>query len=297
VLIAAGALLIFYIFKSNPDYYEDALVATETVFEKKRAVAEGQVNLEALSDKKIKVAKTGVSGAGSSAFFHRHLRELFRVNRFGLETVSIWIILIAIGLAVVTRFNTDAETTDGGGFGILMLLQGLMWAKMFTISMGRGLKEMHAHYIYMIPESSFSKLVWSNLETVFKCFAEAVLVFAGAGIILQVPPPLWLACIAVYTVFALLLIGINSLFLRLTGISMNAGLIMLLYIFAVIVILLPGLIPALIVGSMVEGWGVLLGLIILAMWELLAALICFALSKGILHKCDIPSVNTWNKKV
>jgi hypothetical protein len=296
VIVVFGALLILYILKSNPDYYEDALVATETMFEKKRAIAEGQVNLEALSDKKVTVAKTGVNGAGSSAFFHRHLRELFRVNRFGLETVSVWIILISIGIAIITRFYTNEDSTDGSGFGILMLLQGLMWIKIFTIGMGRGLKEIYAHYIYMIPESSFSKLVWSNLETVFKSFAEAVLVFVSVGIILQVQPPLWLACIAVYALFSLLLIGINYLLLRLAGIGMNVGIMMLFYILAVILIMLPGAIPALIVGNTVESWGVLIGLVILAAWEVIAALLCFALSSGILHRCDISSVNMWNKR-
>jgi hypothetical protein len=37
-------------------------------------------------------------------------------------------------------------------------------------------------------------------------------------------------------------------------------------------------------------WGPPVGLAALAVWELLAALVCFALSKGALHNCDMPVV-------
>ncbi len=61
---------------------------------------------------------------------------------------------------------------------------------------------------------------------------------------------------------------------------------------AVIVIMLPGLIAAIVLGSMIEGYGVLLGLGALALWELLAATGCFALSKGVLHQSDMPVLRT-----
>jgi hypothetical protein len=55
--------------------------------------------------------------------------------------------------------------------------------------------------------------------------------------------------------------------------------------------MLPGIVTAVAAVILLEGSrGTLSGLGILAAWELLAALVCFALSGGILHRCDMPAV-------
>ncbi|MDD4347075.1 MAG: putative ABC exporter domain-containing protein, partial [Desulfitobacteriaceae bacterium] len=284
LLVLSGALLILYITLSNPDYYEDVLVATETAFERKRVLAEGQINLEASSTKKVKVAQTGIGGLGSSTIFYKHLRESFRANCLGLWGVSS--IILLLGAALFSLFQR------GGEGGTLILLQILMWMQVFMIGTGRGLKELYIHYIYLIPESSFGKIVWSNLEIAFKVLVEGLVVFGIAGLIMG--EPVWLVAMAivVYTLFSFLLLGINYLSMRWTGANISAGLLIFIYIIAVLVIMLPGLIAAIVLGSMIEGSGVLLGLGVLALWELLAALACFALSKGVLHNTDMPVLRT-----
>lgn len=284
MLVLSGLLLILYIALSNPDYYEDVLVATETAFEKKRVLAEGQINLEASSAKKVKVAKTGIGGLGSSAIFYKHLRESFRANNLGLW--GMWSIIMVSGTALFAWF---LRGEDGG---ILVLLQTLMWIQIFTIGTGRGLKELYMHYIYLIPESSLRKIVWSNLEVSFKVLVESVVAFSIAGLIMG--ELFWLVAAAtlVYTLFSFLLLGINYLSLRWTGADISAGLLLIIYIIAVMVIMLPGLIAATVLGSMIEGNGVLIGLGVLALWELLAGFGCFMLSKGVLHHSDMPVLRT-----
>jgi hypothetical protein len=289
VIIVTGALLIFYIMKSNPDYYEDAIVATETAFERKRVITEGQANMEALSDKKVKIAATGIGGNGASAIFFKHLRESFRANRFGLWGVmSIVIVLTSAAIAYITTI--PGAEVEGSGAGVVIILQALMWMQIFLIGTGRGLKELSSHYIYMLPESSFKKIVWGNLEIVLKALGEGIFAFAAAGVIMGESPVLVILAITAYTLFSLLLIGINYLSLRWAGADMTAGILMLIYMIAVIVIMFPGVAAAFIVGGMVEGLGVPAGLAILSAWELFAALRCFALSKGILDRCDMPAV-------
>jgi hypothetical protein len=80
--------------------------------------------------------------------------------------------------------------------------------------------------------------------------------------------------------------------MRFTLAKVNAGLLLFYYFAAFIVIMLPGLIPAIAAGVLVEGAGMLLGLLILAVWELVAALACFALAQGILHRMDIQIMKT-----
>ncbi len=284
ILVLSGVLLILYIALSNPDYYEDVLVATETAFEKKRVLSEGQINPEASSTKKVKVAQTGIHGLGVSAIFYKHLRESFRANRLGLW--GMWSIIMILGTALFSWFLRGEEG------GILVLLQILMWMQIFMIGTGRGLKELYMHYIYLIPASSFQKIVWSNLEILFKVLVESVAAFGIAGLIMRESLGLILATILVYTLFSFLLLGINYLSLRWTGADISAGLLLFIYAIAVMIIMLPGLTAAIVLGSMIEGSGVLIGLGVLALWELLAALGCFALSKGVLHHADMPVMRT-----
>lgn len=285
ISVLVGGMMVAYILLGNIDYYEDVLVATETAFEKKRAIAEGQVNPEALSGRKTKVAKTGITGFGANVFFYKHLRETTRANSLGLLT---WPTVFMILGAAVLAFFMRSE-----GSAIMTILQILMWMQVFMIGMGRGLKELSTHYIYLIPESSFRKIVWSNLEPAAKVFLESVLLFAIAGLISNEPLLIIIGSILVFTLFSLMLIGINFLSMRWLGTEISAGILIMLYIIAVLVFLLPGLIPAVILGYTLEGiWGTIVGLGILAIWELIAAIICFILAKGVLHRCDIQQIQS-----
>jgi hypothetical protein len=282
MIILTGALLVLYVLKSNPDYYEDVLVATETAFEKKRIVAEGTVDGEALSGRKVRVLKTGVGGKGAGAIFRKHLRESSRAGRLGIwNLTSILMVSGALLLSVLIGRGNGA---------VVIILQVLMWTQLFLIGTSRGMKELYNHYIYLIPLNAFSKVLWSNGEFMLRILGETVALFIVAGLIARERPLLVLCCILVYTLYNLLLIGINYLFQRMTGVSLNAGMLVLIYTFATILIMAPGIIAALFVGFTVPGWGAMAGLLILGVWELIAAVICFLLSKSILHRCDMPVV-------
>lgn len=281
VTAAAGAALVVYILLSRPDYYEDVLVASETSYEKKRALSGGQMNMEAMSGRKVRVTKTGIGGTGAAALFRKHLRESFRANRFGLWGISSF--LFAAGAALFALFMKEG--------GIMILLPAFMWGQIMLIGMGRGLKELYTHYIYLIPEPSLSKIVWSNLEVAVKVFVESLFVFGIAGAIWGESLPLIAAAIVVFVLFSLLLLGINYLAMRWTGANINAGLLILLYFLAVVLIMLPGIVLAVVVGMFTAG-GAPAGLVALALWELAAACGCFALSQGILHRCDMPVVKS-----
>jgi len=284
VSAAFCAAVVVLINISNVDYYEDVLIASQTAFERQRALKEG--NIQSATDtsaKKVRVKKTGLTGAGASALFYKHIREAFRKNRLGLWGVgSIVYVAVAVILAFIMR-RSDSPL-------ILILLQGLMWAQMFLIGMGSGLKELYMHYIYLIPESSLSKIIWNSLETVFMVLVEAAVIFAAAGLISHAPVlDLTGACLA-YVLYNFLLLGINYSSLRWSGGVMNAGLSIVLYIVIVAVSLLPGIIAAIIIASALPPQLTGLGYFILAAWELIAGLAFFALSNGILHKCDMSTM-------
>jgi hypothetical protein len=271
-----GAGMTIYILLSKTDYYEDVLVATETAYEKLRAISEGNINAVAVSNRTIQVSKTGIFGEGAASLFGKHLRESFRQSRFGFLTISS--VLFVIGAAAASFFIEN----------LLTVMQVLMWLQIFLIGTGRGLKETYSHYIYMLPESSFKKILWSNMEIMAKTLIESVLIFGISGVIISANPALIILCVLAYTLFSLLLLGVNYLSMRITKANISHGILLMIYIFAVVLIMLPGIALAIITGSIIGGdTGVLAGLLVLALWELVAGLVCLALSKGVLHNCDI----------
>jgi uncharacterized membrane protein YjgN (DUF898 family) len=117
---------------------------------------------------------------------------------------------------------------------------------------------------------------------------ESILIFGFAGLILQIHVIHIIVYVAVYTLFSFLLLGINYLSMRFTGTDLSAGALILIYYLAVVLTMLPGVILAVIIGVAVgEDAGYLTGALVLSGWELAAGLVCFALSKGVLHDCDM----------
>lgn len=291
LMVFACAAMILYIMRSRADYYEDVLVATETAYERKRATEEGDIQAVSAANAKVRVTKTGVGGMGASAIFYKHLRETFRQNRLGF--FSLYTIIMAVCLIGASIFLRGSETQ---GLDIVLFLQILMWMQIFMIGNGRGLRELYTHYIYMIPEPAFKKVVWSNLELVFKTLLESIFFLAIPGLILGDHPLVVIGSMLVYTLFSVMLLGINYLSMRWTATSISQGILLTIYFFAVFLLIAPGLAGALIVGFIVGGvTGTALGLGILALWELAIGLLCFALSRSILHNCDMPSAKPTGK--
>ncbi|MDR2044710.1 MAG: putative ABC exporter domain-containing protein [Clostridium sp.] len=273
--------MVAYLLLFTPDYYEDVLVATETAYEKKRALAEGNLHSANVSKRKVKVTKTGIALRGAAALFGKHTRESFRENRFGFLTLPS--VLIAAGAIVFAVLFGD----------ISILLYSLPWAQIFLIGTGRGLKDLYSHYIYMIPESSFRKIIWSNMEILARTLMENVLMFVVAGLILHTHILYIVVCIVVYTLFSYLLVGVNYAIMRFTGADVSSGMLLFIYYLAVVLAIAPGVAAAVVVGVFVGGAaGYLFGFTVLAAWELLAGTICFALSKGVLHSCDMAMMRT-----
>jgi hypothetical protein len=98
------------------------LVATETAFERKRSLTEGNINaLTVNKNKRHKVRGEGIGGNGASTFFYKHLREAFRTNRLGIWGVgSIFIVLFGCVFAFITR--KEEYLAIFGTLGILMYM-------------------------------------------------------------------------------------------------------------------------------------------------------------------------------
>ena len=129
------------------------------------------------------------------------------------------------------------------------------------------------------------------METVVKTLLESILIFGIGGLLIKSSAGIILGSIVVYTLFSVLLLGINYLSMRFTGANISGGLLIMIYYFAIVIIVAPGVAAAVITAAAVGGsTGMALGFVVLSVWELLAGLVCFAMSKGVLDHCDMPTV-------
>lgn len=292
LLILLGGALVAVIYIGKPDYYEDVLVASETAFERKREAAEGKVSLDH-QQKRVRVKATGIGGFGASALFRKHLRETFRASRFGLWGIPT--LAKAAGAALFAQIVVHSSDAGPNApvISFVAALGIMLYLQFFTVGMGRGFRETLVHYIYLIPEPPYRKMLWSNLEIVIKAAGEGFLIFVAAGVVAGVGAALILISVLCYALFCFVLIGINYLSMRFAGTNINAGILVMLYMLGVIVLMVPGVLAAVFAALAGAAPAVAVGL--LGVWELLAGCILFWASKGILHTCDMPVIRQFGK--
>jgi hypothetical protein len=199
--------------------------------------------------------------------------------------------MLAIAFFVTFAVRSAATNDFWPGYSALGLLAFLMWMQTMMIGTGRGLRELYSHYIYLIPSSSFGKIVWSNIELLLRTIVECTVTFVVAGLMLGLNPIVVVALVLTYTFFSLFLIAINIAALRWSGTVLNAGLLFVYYFLAIILLMLPGIVLTTFIIITINGnLGLVLGLLALAVWEAILSVVCFALAQGLLHKCDIPVI-------
>ena len=292
LLIASCAVFFGIVYFGNPDYYEDVLGATETAFEKVRAAQEDMSSALGIvsGDREIDVKGTGISGFGASAFFYKHVREAFRTNLLGLwGKLSLFLVAGAVIWSIWARSGSaDVDATYFDGHMLSMLIS-LMVVKFFTVGLGRGTVETYSHYIYLVPDRPFSKWLWANMEGMFKATVESILIFGLAGLIVGASVWTTLAAMTATILFAFFILGINLSSMRITDTNLASGLLIVVYLATVIIPIAPGVVAAVIVFALAPTpWAMALALTTLSAWMLLVGIGCFALSKGMLHNCDMP---------
>jgi hypothetical protein len=289
MVVALMGFALFLAF-SKVDFYEDVLCATETAFEKRRDALEGNIGKAMETGKKIKVNKTGLAGIGAVAFFHRHLREASRRSILGLlSNISLFFLGGSVLYALLL-----GSIGDDPYIILISVFSTLLWIQIFTILFSEGMKELFTPYIYLAPEPSISKILWSNMAAFLRSLIEGALIFVAVGAILRAS--VTVICVAAlgYALFSLKLIALNYFSLRWVGVNIGMGILLLLYALIAILSSAPGAIIGIIVGITISGvLGCSIGLLIFCLWEALVALVCFALSVGILDNCDMPVVKSW----
>jgi hypothetical protein len=295
LLTAVMIAMFVIVFVADPDFYEHVAGATQTAFEAVRAAEEGDMQaMMGLNNKKARVKGTGLNnGEGASVFLFKHVRESFRAKRFGLWGLPTLFYILGAGVfAFVSRTGSYDEygyyaTANPQGV-VITILSTMLMIGFFASGMARGALEIYSHYIYLIPESPLKKWLWANSETFLKVAVEAVLIFGIAAIIFGQTPLSFALAAVVYFTLTFYVLGASLAFLRLTGIAARSAILSVLILFLYFLPLLPGLTIAITVGLVIGGSsGFAIALLIYAVWQATIGFICFVASKGMLHDCDM----------
>ncbi|NLJ31250.1 MAG: hypothetical protein GX424_06610 [Clostridiales bacterium] len=240
LLALAGGILLFV--RSDADYYEDVLQAAETTFELKKSIREGR-SFQKRSDKPIRVRETGINrGWGADTFFYKHLLQSKRKSRIPfVGTSSLVLVAVNLILAVFLQ-NIGASESDPIPTGVLMagcLLASAYILFFFNIA-GDWVMELAKPYIYLVPESSFSKLFWASLSSLIKPAADGLVIFTVLGVFVHANPFTTVLCILIYATTGFVFTAGNILSQRVLGTVGNKGLIMLAYMFMLALLFAPG---------------------------------------------------------
>lgn len=237
ILIGVGYCVVFWILYRvaitfiNGDYYEDVLKSTEVSFSAIAARKEGKASENA--PKNIKTGKTGLKkGQGASAIAEKHKIENRRSRNFILSNVS----LVMVAFTLVSALIFKDEPVAVFALSIYMMTMG--------IASGRWAKELSYPYIYLIPESSYKKLLYLVKSEIPSTILESILCCGPLYFICQLTIEETVSMIIGRFSFAFLLIGVNLLLQRLFGESDKKRFIVIFYFLLVMIFSLPGIFTA-----------------------------------------------------
>lgn len=280
-IILGSALILAYIVAmvllvkaKQTDYYEDVLKATEVSFSAITAKKEGRLT-EAVPQN-VKVGKTGLGGGkGSEVFYFKHKLESRRAKAFIFDVQTL------VYIAVISVFSFIFRNE-----GILPVLILSVYLQMFSIALGRWVKELIMPYVYLIPEKPMKKLFNCLKESFVKIIAEAVVLFVIVGLITGLEPLEILGCIILRISCGILFTGVNLFCDRFFGgISVKTITLILYFLFAMI-FALPAVITAVILYQFTytDFWIIYL---ISAIVNTLSGVITLFMSRNVLQYAEL----------
>lgn len=268
-------VFILMIMKARADFYEDVLKATEVSFSAITAKKEGRIG-EAVPQN-VKVGKTGLrKGQGAGVFFYKHLLEDRRSKLLFLDTMTLVMAAVSIFFAFFMK-----------EIGLIGLFFFATYMQVFGSMMGRWARELLLPYVYLIPEPPFRKLLGICRENICKVLLDAVLVMLPIGLIVGAAPFEIAAAVAARFGFGILFMAGGILAERVLGGLSSKVLITMFYFLIMLMVAIPGVIIAVVLGILLPGIGLALGLLATAAWNLLASVLILFLCRDMLNYAEV----------
>lgn len=234
------ALGIALVQRTNSDYYEDVLQATERTYVTKQAIKDGKIGAKNMSEN-VRAGKSGIvgKGQGASIFFYRHLTEQRRTGMIILDKGSLVVIVGAVIGGIILR-NLTAKGEITPFISSLIAFAALAYILYFLTVSGKFTQELTRPFIYLVPAPDILKLFYSNLTTVLKALVEGLIAFTILTVLAGLP--WWYVPMATltYATLSQVYISMSILTQRILGGSNSKVLSTILYLVSASILLVPG---------------------------------------------------------
>lgn len=264
-VLAGGAGLAWLTWHVPADFYEEALSRTTLkaeMLENARSGDDGSL-AKRKKDRSERIRRNEFSrGAGANVFFHKALYNRFRFAHLGFLTKTLEFYLITgLGAGLFCRFIVKTDS--------YLPVALILAACAFFRSLGSNLREdTRMWYFLLIPEDSWTKLMWSLAGDAANCFLD-VLPGLVIGLLAQgaplFPALLWIFPIVSVTAYATAVGTFLDLSINVSGGNTLKGLLQIAFIYF-------GLLP----DAAAVGLFLLLGQPILALFAVTALNAAFA---------------------
>ncbi len=221
--------LVALMAKGDADFYEDVLQATEVSFSAITAGKQGRI--DGAMPQNVKVGRIGIGrGSGADSFYYKHRLESRRARVFILDRTNLVFIFIVVVFAFFMKNS-----------GIMPIFIFASYLQIFSVAMGRWIRELLLPYIYLVPEPSYIKLLHCLRESLLRLTAEAFVLFIPVALIIKMTPMDLITCILARISFGLLFTAGNIVVQRFfSGITIKV-LVLFLYFLVMILLVLPGI--------------------------------------------------------
>lgn len=278
LVILVGLLCCYIIYSMDLDYYEDVLASTEL---KETAIAASRRGERVImqTGKKPRVRKVEYTRKGSfaSAIFWRQILE-YKKTGFGLITVG----SVFYGVIAITAGLFSPEKDLAIILGIMIYLQLL-----FTFA-SRWQKDLSNPYIYMLPDHSFKKVIYSTAVDNMKNLVDGAIAFGIAGLLFKSSLLLILVNIIAFASVGSLFIYGGILTRRILGNGDNLVLTSMMRFGILMLIVLPGIIIFAVLYALFNSFtGILLAYAVLIIYNLLFSSLIVFLGKGVFENIEL----------
>lgn len=267
---------IWLIKTGRKDYFEDVLVSTELNFSRmedaKRGKITSGIERNGIRGKLFSV-KSGIGrGSGASALYYKHIKENRRKNPFILGLPDIFIAGFAAAFSIIIP-------KDGAVIAVAAMI---FYTQLFYVGVGRLMVELQSHYIYLIPEKPFKKLIWGMMETMGKYPLTALLIAVPVSIILKLSALEAVSLTVAIVCTDILVLSINLISARLFGNILSRGLVILFYFIVAALSLAPGIALGALASKIINISEIAAAFFAVSVWCILISVLYIFLSRNIL---------------
>jgi len=267
ILMGIIAAFVVILYRTNMDYYEDVLVATEHSEQRIKAKREGR----GTRMQKVRKVKGSFTLTGAAAIFQKNLLEYRKTSLFlFFDKATIIIVIAGIGFKYIM---------PNGGGSIFLTLFFSIYMLFFFVIQGKWPMEMDKPYIFLIPEPNGRKLLFATMTENLKNMLDGVLLFIIAYFVYDTSPLVIVLCIISYTLYGAVYIYGDIVSRRLFGSIHSKAMHIFIKLFVSVFVIAPGII--LMIISTVAFRNEVVSVLAVTMWNVIAAAGLFFAAKGI----------------